>query len=422
MIAAVALALAIRVAYVVLQARLGLFDVSFEAGDSRLYLAIARELVAGHGMTFEGHPTAYVGPAYPIFLAALLALGAGTTAIGLVQACLGAATCAVVALLASEVTVASGRSPIIGARAAVIAAFGSAVYPHLVFWTGYVLTETLFVALVAGAFYLTVTAADRDDGGRAAAAGVVTALAALARPAYLAFGVAVVVWWLLRARERRAAGAALLFAAGLALPIAVWAVRNEVELGAPIVTTTESGFVLYAGNSREGTGGSRGYLDGRDYRTLDLPAGLSEAESDAAYQREALRQIAEDPWAAIRKWPSKLYNMWRPTYEDASTRNLLVSFATYLPVLVLGVAGAAILARAGALRASALPALFLATWVAVHVLVAGLIRYRLPAELILIVTGAVPLALWSRGRERSADPIRSGISARTTRRGSRDAI
>ena len=114
--------------------------------------------------------------------------------------------------------------------------------------------------------------------------------------------------------------------------------------------------------------------------------------------------------------------MWRPTYEEASTRNLLVSFATYLPVLVVGVAGAAILARAGALRASALPALFLVTWVGVHMLVAGLIRYRLPAELILIVTGAVPLALWSRGRERSADPIRSGISATTMHRGSRDAI
>src|SRR2546428_8258010 len=137
-------ALAVRVGYVLAQTRFGIFDVSFVADDSALYLALARSIASGHGMTIEGAPTAYVGPVYPLFLGPLVALGADPTGIGLVQAVVGAATAILAGLLAVELSRAVGAPRLWERRAGIGAAVVAAAYPHLVFWTGYVLTETLF--------------------------------------------------------------------------------------------------------------------------------------------------------------------------------------------------------------------------------------------------------------------------------------
>ena len=58
LLAAGALALAVRIAYVLAQTRLRIFDVQFVADDSTLYLALARSLASGGGMSIDGRPTA----------------------------------------------------------------------------------------------------------------------------------------------------------------------------------------------------------------------------------------------------------------------------------------------------------------------------------------------------------------------------
>src|SRR5207245_11605013 len=85
----------------------------------------------------DGMPTAVVTPGYPLFLTGLHGLGMKSPqAVGFVQGLLGAATCVLVAMV----------GPYLGdARVGAIAGLLSSFYPHLIFWTGYVLTDTLFV-------------------------------------------------------------------------------------------------------------------------------------------------------------------------------------------------------------------------------------------------------------------------------------
>ena len=50
---------------------IGLYCGGFLAGDTGLYVGIARSLVEGEGFSYEGRPTAFVMPLYPLFLAIL---------------------------------------------------------------------------------------------------------------------------------------------------------------------------------------------------------------------------------------------------------------------------------------------------------------------------------------------------------------
>lgn len=396
-VAAVALALAVRVAYVVVQARAPLFDVAFVAGDAVLYSDLARSIAEGHGMSTSGRPTAYVSPGYPVFLAALFRLGADAFAVGLVQAVLGAVTVLLACVASSELATAATRRVAVGVTGA-----AAAVYPHLVQWTGYLLTETLFVAWIAAFLALFLRAVNDRAAGLAVIAGIAAGAAALTRPPFLAVAAAVALWSLRDAvRGRAPLSLAIAFAAAASLLPAAWAVRNLAVLGAPVVTSTESGFVFYQGNSKEATGGSRGYVEPPDFVPIDPPVPLDEVAKDRFYLDRALADVAADPARAVARWPAKLWNMWRPAYEDASARNLAITLATYVPLLALGLAGAIRLASRSGPPGGWLPLLILGTWVAIHVIVTGMIRFRLAAELVLLAAapfGALLLrdALWRR--------------------------
>src|SRR5437762_1694381 len=154
--AAWVLALILRVGFVAFQNRTGAFDATFIAGDSALYLKIAHNILDGEGMSLDGVPTAFVGPVYPLYLALLLGAHLDVAAIELVQCLIGASTAVLTGLIARELVRETSFGN--GRRLAIfgVAAFGAATYPHLIFWTGYILTETLFVALIALALWLLI--------------------------------------------------------------------------------------------------------------------------------------------------------------------------------------------------------------------------------------------------------------------------
>lgn len=394
----IVVAFAARVAYVALQSASPIVVGNFVSGDAIYYLELGRNIAAGNGMSIDGSPTAFVGPGYPVFLGLLLKLGLDPLGVGIVQAGLGATTAGLIAVLAAEFATPQSKR-----TWAAVAGGSAAAYPHLVFWTGYVLTETVFVFLVVACLVSTLMAIRRESLPAALIAGAIGAAAALTRPAFLGVIVSGGVWWLIR-EGAAGRGARLLlpvvFGVAAAIPIAAWTVRNFVDLGAPIVTSTEGGNVFYQGNSRNSTGGSTGYVDQRDYTPIIFPPGMSEVEKDAEYLRAAVRDVRADPIGTIARWPAKLWNMWRPTYEGASVRNGLVTVGTYVPVLVLGGLGAGLLARKGFRQSAVLPALFLLLWAVEHMVVTAMIRFRLPAEAVLLATLPAGLegfrTMWSR--------------------------
>lgn len=400
-VAVAVVALAVRVAYVVVQTKAQLFDAVFVAGDSVFYLRLARAIASGSGMSLEsGQPTAYVGPGYPLFLVPFVSVGADPIAVGIVQAFVGAIGVTAGALTAW--LLARRYRPEWSTAATLIAGILGAFYPHLVFWTGYLLTETLFVTLIAVGLLFLVLAWQRGQAVAGAAAGAAFGLAAITRPPALAMLLGLAIWWLASAARRGTPWLpTAVFLIAAAVPVVAWGTRNAVELGAFIVTSSESGEVFYQGNSRSSTGGSRGYVDALDYTPLIVPAGTSEIERDRIHLEQALADMRADPLRVFARWPSKLGNMWRLTYDGASARNILITTLSYPAVLVLGIAGALLLARRDLLGPGAVPVLFLFGWTALHMLVTGMIRFRLATEHVLIITA--PFALltaWSLLRRR----------------------
>lgn len=361
----VVLALIVRLAFVIAQLQLHLFDISFDASDSNLYRSLAESLIHGDGFARDGVPTAFVTPGFPLFLAALYLISRATMFIALVNCVLGALTVGFIAAIALRV---GGRS------AAWAGGLFAAIFPHLVFWTGYVLTETLYVFLVVVSLYLLIRAAEERSPAWAASAGLAIGAAFLVRPIILGFALLMLGAGLFDRRLRKSS-----LAAGLALlaVVGAWTLRNTVVLDAPVVTSTESGYVLWQGNSPGATGGTRGYVDDVDFDPLEMPAGTGEVEADRIYMREALEWMRDHPLKVLALAPKKLWNQWRPTYEGASTINWLATLATY-PLLLVGSA-------LGFIRGKrTLPWVILLAFfcyhLLVHGLVTGMIRFRLPVE------------------------------------------
>lgn len=382
------LALVLRVGLVIAQSQLHIFDIFYDASDSVLYRGLAESLIQDGRYWFNDHPTAYVTPGYPLLLAALFAISRGTLFIGLVQSLIGAATVVLVADTARRLG---------GIRAAWVAGIVAAVYPHFLFWTGYVLTETFYLFAFAlgtwGLVLVTTTRAPR--WWLPLCGGAAWGLAVLVRPNPLIFVMILIIVGLARSDWRRGALLSFVGFAAFWLP---WVIRNAISLDTFVPTSTESGVVLYQGNSAGATGGTRGYVDARDADPLPAAEGLDEVEQDRLYREAALQWMSQHPGSVLALAPKKLANMFRPTYAGSSLRNTLVTLFTY-PVLILAGAVGLVLLWRGAELAGRLIVLLVGYHLVIHGLLTGMIRFRLPVELLLCISVGCAVAWMLARRE-----------------------
>lgn len=190
-------------------------------GDSTHYMYYAYNLyqhsVFSSSPIGTPHPLAdgFDSPAYPFFVSLFIRFGGGHwfTKLLVFQCLLGTLTVVVSAALARR---------IFGHAAALGVALVIAFWPHLVVISAWVLTETLFGALLITGLWMSVRLAERGGKIAAVGTGFVWGLAALTNPvatlmpALLAVPIARIRGWRL---------AALMVLAGSLLP-AAWGVRN----------------------------------------------------------------------------------------------------------------------------------------------------------------------------------------------------
>lgn len=375
-VAVFGLALLLRVGFVVGQLQLHLFNVNFDSADSALYRSLGESILAGH---YGGSaPTAYVTPGYPLLLALLFEVSHATLFIALVQSVLGAVTCVLLGSVAGRLA---------GIRAAWATGVIAAIYPNLVFWTGYVLTETLYVFGIALSLWLLARLLDRPSPERGLVTGLAFGATALARPTIVGFAIVLVICGLIVARTRVATTVAFL---GMVLALAPWVIRNEIVLHSFVVGSTETGQVLYQGNSPGANGGSGGYVGAGDYTPLRFGPRTTEMQAYNLALHKALRWMAHHPGRVLELIPAKLWNMFRPTYTNASTLDKLVTYTTYPLLLLLGVIGLVLASRRGALGWALI--VFFVYHLVFHGLVTGMIRFRLPVEAVLTITAGLAIA------------------------------
>jgi 4-amino-4-deoxy-L-arabinose transferase-like glycosyltransferase len=331
-------------------------------------------------------------PTYPALLAATYAVfGHSWVAARIVQALLGAVTCAVLVVLGGL---------LFDATIGVIAGLAYALFPYAIFWSSPLLSEPLCAFLCLAATCLLVRA--RDGGpGWTAAWSLACALATLTRPnAALIFVLGLI--WLVAGRprwHRRAAGACAIFL----LVLIPWTIRNYRVHHRLVFVTTMGGRVLWEGNNPHIAADPA--LRGRSANAPDLPqaalvSGLDEAAADAAYFHMAVDWIRRNPGEYVSLMGRKAIRLWNLSPALDSALHRLVASASMAVLLAFFVAGLALAAWRRDTRI--LPVLIPIA----GVLVTGVIywadaRIRAPADPeIVLVAATAAVGAWRGWRAR----------------------
>jgi 4-amino-4-deoxy-L-arabinose transferase-like glycosyltransferase len=347
--------------------------------DGEEYDAIARSLAAGTGFEVNHSPNTFRPPGYPFFLAAIYAIGGpGYAVVKIVQSVVGALTCLMIVLIGEQLF-----SRRVGMMAGVIAA----VYPFLVAYTGFLLSETLFVFLSTVFLYALVRLREDPAWLWVAVAGLVLGVMNLTRPVTLFLPVLLFFWlWVEWGAKRRAAVIAGMLALWMMVPIMPWTVRNYMVTNSFIPISSHLWSGLYAGNNPtimhdpEAIGGSIEPEQLEDYR--------------AAYLSFLQHYLVHEPMELLRLELHKLKRFWS-VFPKTTSRDRVISVFSYgllLPFFLIGMMFA--------LQRHQKPWLlffWILNFCLVTLIAHGSTRFRLPVEPVLILFGSLALErLWVR--------------------------
>ncbi|MFH1024242.1 MAG: glycosyltransferase family 39 protein [Planctomycetota bacterium] len=354
--------------------------------DAREYDTLARNFIAGKGFVIEDGRAAIRTPGYPALVAAVYAVtGNSPRAVAILQAILDVLTAWLLWCLARK---------ILNERAAVLAAGFYAAYPYAIYFTGHLLSETLFTfLLVSGMLILAET--ERTRGFLAA--GLVLGAGALVRPAFLfSPPLAAATTWLAVTDRRAGCRRAGIVLAGAVIAILPWAARNAICLGHFIPGSTKGGWDLYEANNPEATGG----VAALDIHYPKEIRGMGECESDTFLRRRAFVWMRENPGRAAGLALVKLRRFWNPAPNDPGHRAGAAfwgSLAIHVPVFLLAFAGGFALWKKPGFAFAAFPILYFSL---LHMVFLGSVRYREPVMPFVMLVAAAGAASLGKRLER----------------------
>jgi hypothetical protein len=255
-----------------------------------------------------------------------------------------------------------------------VAALLVAINPYLIYFSGLILSETLFIAMLAWGMLLLLSPVCRKmfwiSGAAVLAMSIYVRPSALLLPVILAFGSA-------RAAAERVNRA--LLAGVLTVAVLVpWGWRNSQPsvLGHWVWTTTNEGITAYDGWNPTASGGSnQAFL-----RNMPELTGMGEIQRSHYLAARAGEFVMSHPLRAVDLAMVKLGRLWSPMplseqYSSSAYRAVGLLYCVPFDLLVL--AG---LIRGKLTRAAKvfllLPAIYLTV---VHMASVGSLRYLLPA-------------------------------------------
>ncbi len=366
----------------------------------------------GYGQVFQWlllgkwTPSAAHPPVYGVFLALCNKIGLTTVTQQRLASCVvGAIGVYLVGRAAQKVA---------GRRAALIAAAITAVYPVMWIADGKLLSETFIVPVVALVFIAAYRFWERPRPATAVVMGLSIALAQLTRAelGMLAFVMVIPLAFSLRHRISAKSWMTLGALAIVVTQAAVfpWTLRNLVSFTHPSFGTTGFGTVLLSGNCEaayydEENLGLLNFncLDKSDqallFQGLDPDQKLlDESEYDQIFRTKALDYIMSHKDrvpVVVAARVGRIWYVYEPGhtaevngyFEDRGTGPVKVGMAIYYLLVVPAVYGAVVLWRR---KITIVP--LVAPFIVVTVTVAitfALDRYRLPADVAMVVLGAV---------------------------------
>jgi len=345
--------------------------------DQQEYLALGQNLLSHgalffHDDRFNQDVYAFRTPGYPAFVAACTA---NPLLIRIAQAIIDTSAVAAIYLLARI-----WLTPTAGLFAAALIA----INPWFIYFSGLILSETLFTACLVWSVLLLTT---RKLGWAGCA---LLALSALIRPS--AIGLAVVLPLVALFLNRPARRAYHLPAAGvlfLILALLPWAYRNHRVVGKWIWTTTNAGITLYDGFNPSATGAS----DQTFVKTMPELSTMTEVERNHYLSSLAWKYVENNSERLVPLTLKKLIRMWSPMPLSSQYSNpayVAIGLLYTVPFFVLVLMG---LIRPNVSTATKMlliaPAVY---FTVIHALSVGSLRYRIPADAPMAVLAAAALA------------------------------
>ena len=376
---------------------MGIDDAGIERfPDGKDYDALALALAGGTGYEIDQSPNTFRPPGYPFFLAAVYALaGHSFAVVKVLQSLIGALTCILVVLIGER---------LFSKRTGVIAGAIAAVYPFLILYSGFLLSETLFVFLSMVFLYMLIRLRGNWAWWDVALAGLVLGLMNLTRPVALLLPGLLFFWlWGELGAKRRAAMIAGLLAQGMLVPIVPWTVRNYVATQSFILIDDHHWLGLHIGNNRtimEMPDKIGGWLEPA------LVEGSRESFRAADYRAayvSFMRDLLQRPLDLLRLEGYKLMRFWSvvPTSSKTTPRDAVISILSYGLLLPLALLGVALSFRS--VEKPWLLIVWTLNFCLMSLIAFGSTRFRAPVEPVLVLFGALALerawAVWAaRGR------------------------
>jgi len=323
------------------------------------------------------------------------------------------------------------------ARAVWIDGFGArmamllyACYPAHILYAGQPVTETVAVAMVMGAFALLI--AGRRRPGLLILSGLLFGACVLVRAQILLFpiGAVIALWLVFRDMNwKRALLASTLVYAGIAVVVAPWTIRNERQMHAFVLVSTNGGESLYTGANEFATGDWFAWDRTPLWDRSGYPFSQRvehQVEIDRAFHRLSLDYIKANPghWTALGL--KKIALLWRKdsdafwSFDKVQPRGSAITMAAkaanqfyFLLIVALGVIALAAGAR-GLVRRdwTTAPLALLGCMPAFVTLTAfgftGQTRYHHPAMPFLVIAAGWTLAALARMRSARETGTRRG--------------
>ena len=376
-----------------------------------LFDRIARNVVAGHGLLLgNGSGWAFRPPVYPLVLAAAHLVGGHWLAAVLFEALFSVGTVFGAYLIGRHLS---------GQRVGLIAAFGVAVYPYFVVHDTALQETGVLTCFTTLATYYLLKARRSTAPAVWLAAGALIALAAMTRLTVLPFTGLALLWlvWGGEGGLRQRGVRAITVALPLVVIVGGWVVRNDILVGAPILSS-EAGAQLWMAHNPytfsrypehsidESSALARAAFTPQEQQELRR---LGELERDRWFRRKALAYMADRPLDGVAHAWRKLAAGFSWTFNPGHSRGVqLVYFVSYGFALITGLFGLLVL-RGGSSRDRWLIYLHYIAFAGCTALYWAHTSHRTYLDVYLIVFGAFTL-------DRYASPfVRSRIERWRTR-------